>query len=468
MQSRDPNRTSATRSGHGAVGALLGMLIFALVPLAVGLGLLAMRQHSSATRAAASTWRETPCVIEVCEFRSTDDGRMLDLVFRYTVDGQAYRGDQLDTIVGRFGDDDVFEESIHASFPPGAEAVCFVNPDDPGQAVFRRDRGADAPRRMFLLAFPFLTVGLVFSGLLLAALVMPNTPDDDDEAQPGPAAELIARPPPRAVPFAARLAVMAGPLGSQIAWFFLVGFVFIFVIMDGPASWARLFRSQDDEQTVTGRVTDVRKLDSRELSVPVYQYLIDYEFAGRSYQSGSFTRGRKYSEGEEVPIVVSADRPDRGAIVGARPSELTWWHSAIPLGVVLLLVLGLLGMYRHGVHVAWLLRHGVAATARRGEAAHQTRHEDEQVPSMTTRHQFSVQGASYRARRYSPGQRSRGPDEVTVLYDPRRPKRNVLLSSQLEGTIATSRSAAGLLVHCVIAPLALLGMYVLLRGAELL
>lgn len=325
-----------------------------------------------------------------------------------------------------------------------------------------------------LLAFPFLTVGLVFSGMLIIAFFVPDTRKDAGSGTDPARVEgdRFRASPPRKIPLAARIAVIAGPLGSQIAWFFLVGFVFVFVIMDGPASWSRLFRLTVDQETVTGRVIDVRQLESYELSVPVYQYQIEYEAAGGTHRGSSYTRGRKYGTGDEVPIVFDAGRPERGTIAGARVSELTWWHSAIPLGVVVLLVVGLVGMYRHGLRVAWLLRHGVRTTARRfsagsGRAADDDPVEDG-VATMVTRHAFEVRGGRFLAKRYSPANKKIDDDEVAILYNPRRPKQNVILSEHLAETMATSRSTATLMVQCAAGPLSLIGIYLLLRGGELL
>lgn len=477
-------------------GKALGILALAVAPLAAGGGMLLMRHYSLKGMRAAQSWVETPCVMERCEFvRSRTSGRnqgqTLEIRYRYEVDGREYKGDQLDLIVGRFGDDLAYERTVLKEYPVGASAVCYVDPADPTRSVFNRDRGQDGPRRMWMLAYPFICTGMGF-WLVLVGAFTGRSKDEPCELHPDVRA-LIARPgpPPRRIPWRTRAAILAGPPGSQYAWMFLVGFGYLFVLMDGPAAYARLFDSTANKKRVFGRVTDVIATQSREMYATLYENRIAYEIDGRKYTSGSFTRGRPYDQGEEVPILFHPDQPEKGVIEGARASEMAWWISAIPLGIVLLLLLGLFFMYRHSFRVLRLLRHGQVARARWKEPPKSTDADagagGDQIQTLLSEYHFEAAGRTYRAIMHSPGKRRRhrrsdatehadsseatGPpladDEALVLYNPRNPKRNVLLTGPLAEQLRAWVTPGDHVMQCISAPLAILAIVVLLYGAEL-
>lgn len=327
-----------------SLGMTLGLSALALAPLAAGVGLLTLRHYSLRNLHAARSWVETPCVMEKSEWHNHEDGRSLDLVYRYEFDGRQYRGDQLDPVVGSMGDDDVFEEFVYETYPVGSRATCFVNPRDPSQSVFDRDHGADAPRRMWLLAFPFVSAGLGF-GLMLIAAVVGGRRSATDAPKPEPLAiTTTPGPPPRRVPWRTRMVVLAGPVSSQLAWLFVVGFTYVFILLDGPAIYGGLLDVWSDKATVRAKVTDVRAQDEREFYATVYQNTVTYNVGGKTYTSDSFTRGRKYQEGDQVTVTYKTDNPQQATIEGARSSNFPWWVSSIPLGVLLLLAVGLVGM----------------------------------------------------------------------------------------------------------------------------
>lgn len=470
---RGTNRNQAFGTG---IGALLGVGVLSVGPLAVGIGMLAVRHVSLRDMEAAKSWVETPCVMEKCEFVSGgDEGRALDIVYRYEIDGKTYRGDRLDSIVGRMGDDDEFEDFVFESFPPGAHATCYVDPANPSNSMFDREHGSDAPRRMWLLAFPFLCAGVGF-GLVVIGTVFGSHSGDDDKQDDRANKPLSApAPPPRRIPFTSQFAILAGPASSQLAWLFVVGFTYVFIIMDGPASYARLLNITAERETVIGRVTDVRGLDAHELHRRVYQFSVEYDVDGRNYASKSYMRGERYDEGEEVELTYVSDAPDQATIAGARASELTWWHSLIPLIVLVLLAMGLTGMYVHSRRAFWLLKRGVLATARWQTPSPQDAELQARYATALSNYHFDVGGRSYAAKRYSPaakgGRRKRGdadsdsPEEVLVLYRPSRPGINIILDQGLADLIDDRYRWRELIVQVAPAVLAVAALITLFQFA---
>lgn len=90
-------------------------------------------------------WQPHPCTILASQLRRSTihvhtgaiNAYRVDILFTYVVNGQAYRSNQYNLTdcmtpwyYGKRG--------ILADYPPGAQAECFVNPDDPSEAVLTR------------------------------------------------------------------------------------------------------------------------------------------------------------------------------------------------------------------------------------------------------------------------------------------------------------------------------------------
>lgn len=118
---------------------------------------------------AAQNWAETPC--EILQSHVSEDGSRPSYVysfyiqFKYTFHGQEYVSDRFDFSEVQDRDGDWIRETV-AGLPPGTNTVCFVNPDDPSQAVMRRGFGpigGDSSTRYLGLIVP---VGLIVFGLI--------------------------------------------------------------------------------------------------------------------------------------------------------------------------------------------------------------------------------------------------------------------------------------------------------------
>jgi hypothetical protein len=311
--------------------------------------------------------------------------------------------------------------------------------------------------------------------------------------------------PPRRVSPLQGAVVLAGPLGSQVAIPFLVGFTFVFVIMDGPNQFLQLIRPETRDGEAQGTVTSVRKLPHRELDLALYEYEVTYQVDHTAYTTTSATRGREYDKGDEVTVTFPTNQPDKGVIAGARQSPLLWWHSAIPLAVVVLLALGLGGMYARNFRVLRLLRRGTVAQAKwvQQDADGRVTVNDDpaktssEVPMAQTQYVFEVGGVAYSAYSFGPAPhpdvlcskadgpgkspkrkrrrkgppdqsldrsspaaiRSGNPPTATVLYSRKHPTRNVLLHGHVDDVMRGRLSRAHMILCCVPTPLAAIAIW---------
>ncbi|HMP58700.1 MAG TPA: DUF3592 domain-containing protein [Gemmatales bacterium] len=437
--------------------------------------MLSLRSYTLHRTALAQQWPAVPCEILESKFvnasaQSRSVQRVLQLLYRYEVKGQSYESDSLNLLPGRFGDDDVWERRLQEQYPKGAAAICYVNPDDPTDAVFDRDHGAKKSRALWLLAFPFLFPSSCFAVLvvmlLLCGLVGKPTPPPgarDWGDKPGP--------PPRSVAPLQGLAVLCGPLGSQLAWLFLVGFVFVFVILDGPTVYLRFVQPDELTARTRGVIKSVETLPERESYVYLHQYDIAYEVEGQSLRATSVTRGRQHELGEEVDLAYDPAQPATARLVDGRISSFVWWHSLIPLCIVVLLALGLVGMYWRNWNTLRLLRRGSVGEARLKECAKEPPASTEQterpgepplVESLTAL-EFEVPGGPVRVYAYEPISKRELRKQAAwpVIYDPRRPERNVLYHGHLRDLLGGREPWPGLLLCCLPAPGSLGALYLL-------
>lgn len=117
---------------------------------------------------AAKDWVPTPCVIVSSEVEShrSDDGYTysIEITYRYTVDGVEHQSDRYHFMSGsssgRSG-----KQAVVDRYPPGSEAVCYVDPNDPTQAVIERGYTADLLFGLIPLVFVIVGVGLFVAGL---------------------------------------------------------------------------------------------------------------------------------------------------------------------------------------------------------------------------------------------------------------------------------------------------------------
>jgi heme/copper-type cytochrome/quinol oxidase subunit 2 len=130
-------------SGSAAVakGVWLVAAFFSIF-LLVGLGVFyAMFLRPVAKILDARGWIETPCVVVSSQVRShdSDDGTTysVDILYTYTVNGREYKSNRYHFLSGSSSGYQGKAEIVNRH-PPGTRTVCYVNPNDPTNAVLER------------------------------------------------------------------------------------------------------------------------------------------------------------------------------------------------------------------------------------------------------------------------------------------------------------------------------------------
>lgn len=430
-------------------------LVLGAVTLAVGAGLILVRHVTLRDTTAAREWVETPCVVEQAEFIQGDEGeRTLSLRYRYRYGGEVFYSDRLDLLPGSMGDDVSWERQLLAKHPAGSEATCYVDPRDPSNAVLDREHGASAAGNLLLLAFPFLFIGVAFcfavgTKFLAPWLEGPKTQHPSTESGSAvPAA-------PRKIGVVRAFAYLFSVSREvELAWAFFVGFAFVFRIFDGPSALADLWPSKT--ATLPATITQVTADDQFVLHEQQFEYTFRFEALGSSRTGASVAEGGLYKVGDQARVVFDPARPDAAHLASARRYAVPVGVMVIPGLVLVLLAVGIVGSYLFNFRSLWLLRGGQIATARRNDDARpQAANAPLRNPAAWSRHEFDVDGQVVRVdlRSHVP----RTAETVSVLYDPRRPQRNMAIGDRQKSILfgASNLYAHELVVGIVVPGVAL-------------
>lgn len=116
--------------------------------------------------ASAQRWVETPCTIvsSEIEVHDGDDGDTysIEIKYDYEYDGRPYRGERYHFMYGMSSSGRSGKQEVVKRYPVGLQTTCYVDPNDPSEAVLNRGLTADLWWGLFSL--PFLAVG--YGGLL--------------------------------------------------------------------------------------------------------------------------------------------------------------------------------------------------------------------------------------------------------------------------------------------------------------
>ena len=134
-----------------------GCVMFFILALRPGLGMLQARN-----------WVATPCTVVSSEVKPDDGSLQLTVVFKYTVDQKDYESDTYCFTTMSSNTANGWKQQVVKDHPAGQQTTCFVNPNNPAEAVIEPGWVPDMWWGLF--PFPFLLVGgaalLVATGVI--------------------------------------------------------------------------------------------------------------------------------------------------------------------------------------------------------------------------------------------------------------------------------------------------------------
>jgi hypothetical protein len=313
-----------------------------------------------------------------------------------------------------------------------------------------------------LLGFLFLVIAAAFLlGAAKRVLASGSDAHGTDAKRTPQCPETGSDAPSRLRPGVLLALLFTTPKQVQFAWAFFMGFAIVFTVMEGPAALRDLWPSE--EKRVEGEITRVEGLDQREFGRRVYEYEFRYELDGRMRTGKSHTVKQRYNVGDRVDIVLDPGRPDAATIADTRRRNMSWWVLAIPLGVLLLLSVGIVGNYAFNIRTLSLARKGLFATAARRPPGQVVDPNDPAaVRAAVSKYEFQVGEQTYLVdhRSWATGDAK----TIPVLFAPKNPARNVGLDDRRWAMLVGVTSPWPLCVAGMIVPLACIAALVWLWG----
>jgi hypothetical protein len=144
--------------GTGKYGAAA---LFGVLALAGGALLYPLGIKPIAKTIDAEAWVPTPCRVLRAEIRShdSDDGTTYSvyILYQYEFNGRTYKSDRYE-FIGGSSSGYQGKARVVKQYRTGAHPVCYVDPDDPSEAVLRR--GFHAKLLLALVPVPLLLIGV--------------------------------------------------------------------------------------------------------------------------------------------------------------------------------------------------------------------------------------------------------------------------------------------------------------------
>lgn len=294
---------SRARNGKGGgPGSRLFLTVFGFFFGSMGLafllfGLSSVRQHFQ-----MRAWTPTRCVIQSSEV--TDKGEDYQLVVRYRYDyaGRSYDGTRFGTSGADRFSSVAKRQRLLTAYAPDTETRCFVDPDNPADAVLVRDGSLAGPLFASFFALPFVLIGY---GLVVGAWWKRKAGSSAPALSDGAVGEKNGR-----------------RIGSLLGLVFLaIGLVVPYFTFVRPLQRQHAARQWTPVEAVVTKsmVKSHRGDDSTTYSVYIaYRYTLD----GRTYEGDRYTFLSGSSSGYEGKAAVVRQHPSGSKLtVYANPAD---------------------------------------------------------------------------------------------------------------------------------------------------
>ncbi len=169
VASKEPIPKDSREDAVKEIDAGWGTVVLGGIFLLVGLGvLIPLFVRPLLHTQAAKTWERVPCKViwSRVRIKRGNKGRTYvpEIFYQYQLNGKTHRSNRYSFTTrsssGRFR-----KEVLVARFPAGAEAVCFVDPNQPNHAVLELGQGTIGFWWLIPLVFAFVGGALTVSGL---------------------------------------------------------------------------------------------------------------------------------------------------------------------------------------------------------------------------------------------------------------------------------------------------------------
>ncbi len=417
--------------------------------VAIGIYLLIVRDQGQTQIQSGTEWRRVSCVIVQNTSTSDFSGNLFpNILYQYEVNGVEYQSDRLKFTPGNSGTDNAWNHKIIQSNPVGTKANCYVNPDNPQEAVFDRDHGRTGQGSLLVLGRIWLVIGLFVTIASSVAIFRDSQTRREDQV------DLNRKSPaPRVISFLLLLTFLfRTPRFIQTGWACLICMAIFFNVVKGPELF-RLRKSPTLKPWV-GEVTGGQSAGV-EYNREVYRFIFKYQWKGEVYFGQSLPVNKVPEVGVEVAILINPTFPELAKVAKSqlpnignqRSSEIPAWIGVFVLMVMALPGLGVIGTTWFNLRICSLLKNGQLKRATKIDLKQHLESVGTE-PNFSEGFQLKLGEAVYEIDMRSfivPGN-----SEVVVLFDSQSPSRNVGLEPFPFALLSGQRGAGWSALRAVI------------------
>ncbi|OVE76166.1 hypothetical protein BVX97_01895 [bacterium E08(2017)] len=269
------NSSSSSKKKKSGIGSKIGMSLFFFVFLAMGLAFCFFIVQDTIQTFKTYAWHETECTITSSSVSTGGGENPYEprIKYNYKVQGVTYTSDKVSRKSQGYSNYGKANR-IALKYPVGGKATCYVNPEQPREAILKKD----GPWVMFFVLIPLIFV-LVGGGGLYGTWKPDGDSDTDDDSSDTKSGESISKGSSKANgPMIATVifgVVFAGGLCAAYFWS-----VKTLVKVHVANSWPEV------ECTIeSSRVQTHEGDDGDTYSVDI---LYRYEYEGRMYRSNKY------------------------------------------------------------------------------------------------------------------------------------------------------------------------------------
>ncbi|MFZ5572470.1 MAG: DUF3592 domain-containing protein [Thermodesulfobacteriota bacterium] len=156
--------TFSSSGTSGTVTGKIGLTLFGLVFLIMGLIFSGIVLFDTYRSFQAGSWTRTPCVITESSVNADDEGYAARIAYRYIHRGITYHSDRINPGAGAVTENTVDEADAFAGrYPVGQEAECYVDPLDPSQSALEQKSLLTGLLVLLPLIFVIVGGGIIYS-----------------------------------------------------------------------------------------------------------------------------------------------------------------------------------------------------------------------------------------------------------------------------------------------------------------
>ncbi len=155
---------STRQKSSGSVAGKIGATLFGLIFLGMGLLFVGLILSQAITNFKTRTWEKTSCTITANSVKTVSDGYSFGVEYTYKINGKVHNSRQFQSGFDRMVKDDISKaDALAKKYYKGSRTSCYVNPDNPNDAILKHGSLWIGLVVLFPMIFVFIGGGIVYA-----------------------------------------------------------------------------------------------------------------------------------------------------------------------------------------------------------------------------------------------------------------------------------------------------------------